>query len=178
MQTFLFNWFFSLAHQHAIIDALIVFVSSYLSYFLLLSFLVFLYFKKSWKNRLFLFIEGALAVILARGLVTEIIRFFYDSPRPLSMLGIDALIFESSNSFPSGHMTFYFGLAAILWFENRRFAGWFAFFTLLIGAARIAAGVHWPLDIAGGIAIGVASGLVVHQFLKRGVESSRYETRD
>ncbi|RMD57355.1 phosphatase PAP2 family protein [Candidatus Parcubacteria bacterium] len=34
------------------------------------------------------------------------------------------------------------------------------FFALLNGMGRVAAGVHWPADILGGIGVGITSGLL------------------
>jgi len=36
---------------------------------------------------------------------------------------------------------------------------------LLIGIARIAAGVHYPLDILGGIILGTLTGYIAYRFL-------------
>jgi undecaprenyl-diphosphatase len=39
-------------------------------------------------------------------------------------------------------------------------------FAILNGAARIAAGVHWPGDIIGGLVVGILSALLVHILLR------------
>jgi len=38
------------------------------------------------------------------------------------------------------------------------------FFALLIGLARIVAGVHFPLDILGGFALGIAVAFLVKKY--------------
>jgi membrane-associated phospholipid phosphatase len=35
-----------------------------------------------------------------------------------------------------------------------------------MGIARIYAGVHWPFDILGGIAVGIISGYFIHWLLR------------
>ena len=52
--------------------------------------------------------------------------------------------------FPSSHATFYGAIAITIFFMNRE-AGYVAiFFALVIGTARVLAGVHSPADILGG----------------------------
>ncbi len=167
MNSALFASIYSLSHRSGLLDFLGIFAAQYLPYILLIVFLVYLIQIKGTRRRLFFFGETALAVILARGLLTEWIRFFYIHPRPFEALQFTSLIPESGNSFPSGHMTFYFALAAVLFFANRKWGLWFGAATLLVGIARIFVGVHWPADILGGIIIGIASAAAVHFTLRR-----------
>src|SRR3989338_8710440 len=109
----LFQFIFGLARQNKFFDGLAVFLANYFQYFLL-ALAIFLVFNKTkdWRRRLFVFLFFALSTILARGLITEIIRFFYSRPRPFVVLDISPLInHDLTASFPSGHMTFYFVLA-------------------------------------------------------------------
>jgi undecaprenyl-diphosphatase len=172
----LFQFVYSFAHRSVFLDVLAVFFAQYLAYFLVLGFLILVYREDSWRRRFYLFAEGVIAVILARGLVTEIIRFFYNHPRPFDALGFTPLIPESGSSFPSGHMTWFFALAMVVWYVNRRWGIWFFVLSAIIGVARIYAGVHWPLDILGGIAIGLACGAFVHWMLKGSREGLRKDT--
>lgn len=125
--------------------------------------LVFL--QRGSRRKVYLFCEGALAVILARGIITSAIHFFYEHPRPFAVLGFTPLIPESGSSFPSGHMAFFFALALVVWYANKKWGAWFLILSFLMGIARIYAGVHWPLDILGGIAVGVASAVFIHWLL-------------
>lgn len=147
-------------------DALIVFVAKYLPYLMIVAILFWL-FNRETRKRLFIFMELTIAAIISRGLITEWIRFAYYHPRPFEALGIQNLIPESGASFPSGHMTFYFALGMILFYYSKKFGGWFMGLTFVVGVARIMAGVHWPLDILGGMIIGVLSAAAVHYALKK-----------
>lgn len=166
MNLSIFNFFFSFAHKSVFLDDVIVFFGRYAPYLLGIVFIVFVFEQSDSRRRLFLFGEAVLAVILARGLVTEVIRHLYAHSRPFDALGITALIPESGNSFPSGHMTFFFALALIVWFYDRSWGTWFLVASLVIGIARVASGVHWPADIVGGIVIGVVSAWFVHGLLQ------------
>jgi len=162
----LFEWIFQFAYKNAFLDGAGIFIAAYVPYLLVIGFFILLFQEKNLRSRAFLFSEAALAVILARGLITEVIRFFYVSPRPEGVVDIEALITETANSFPSGHMAFYFALVAVIWYVNQKWAWWYGGLTVLVGIARIFVGVHWPLDILGGIVIGILSGMIVHLILK------------
>lgn len=157
-----FQFIYHFARRNAFLDVAGVFLANYLAYFLVLGFLALIFYEKGWRRRFYLFAEAALAVILARGLITEAIRFFYYHARPFDALGFTPLVAESGSSFPSGHMTFFFALAMVVWYANRKWGVWYFLLSALIGVARIYVGVHWPLDILGGIAIGIACGALVH----------------
>jgi undecaprenyl-diphosphatase len=164
MNLAIFNFFWKFANRSPFLDAIFIFFARYLIYFLVLAIIIWLI-KKPRREALFLFAELALSAIVARGLITEWIRFFYDHPRPFALLGFNPLVPESGASFPSGHMTFLFSLALIVWYYNRKFGWWLLGLSFIVGVARIFAGVHWPLDILGGIAIGALSAYAVHRIL-------------
>jgi undecaprenyl-diphosphatase len=164
MNQALFAFFHSFANRSPFLDGIFIFFAKYLTYFLVLAILIWLL-KKPRRQALFLFGELVISVILARGLITEWVRFFYYHPRPFEALGFTSLISESGASFPSGHMTFLFSLALIVWFYNHKFGSWLLGLSFIVGVARIFAGVHWPLDILGGIIIGALCGYIVHKIL-------------
>lgn len=163
----IFPFFYAAGHHGAFLDVLAIFFAEYLPYILVAAFLVLVYRQKDMRHRVYLFCEAALAIILSRGLITEIIRYFYHKPRPFSFYGFTPLFNESAWSFPSGHAAWFFALATAVWFADRKW-GW-AYFVLavLMGAARVYAGVHWPIDIAGGAAVGIASAIFVRWLLKK-----------
>jgi undecaprenyl-diphosphatase len=103
-------------------------------------------------------------------LLTEIVRFFYHSPRPFSVLGFVPLISEVGWSFPSGHMAWFFALSLVVWYLNRTWGWWFFALSVLMGVARIYVGVHWPLDIVAGAVVGLASAWFVRWLLKESRE--------
>ena len=132
-----------------------IFFAEYLPYLLVVGFLILVFRQPGARRKFYLFAEGALAVILARGIVTESIRFFYNVARPFALLGFSPLIGESGSSFPSGHMAWFFALASS--YGSRTESGELGSSCSppSMGIARIYAGVHWPLDILARYVVGL-----------------------
>lgn len=165
------NLFFNLIHglsgRNFLIDSAGVFMAQFLPYFVFLGFLWMVFLQSGSRQKIFFMIEALLALILSRGLITEIIRYFYYSPRPFEALHFQSLIPESGSSIPSGHAAFFFALSAIIFFYNRRWGIWYFAISLLISLARIFAGVHWPFDIVAGAVVGILSALLMHFVLRK-----------
>jgi undecaprenyl-diphosphatase len=166
LNQFLYNLISARAGQHIFWDDAAVFLADFLLYFLILGAVLFFALERNWKKRWHMFLEASLAVILSRGILTELLHRFYEHPRPYVFYEVEPLIQSLGNSFPSGHMAFIWALAGVIFFYNRRWGTAYFVFSLLMGAGRVFAGVHWPLDILGGIFIGLTSALLVHRFLK------------
>ena len=151
----LFYFLNNLAGQSSWGDALILFCANYLAYLMGALFVGLLVFK-AWPKReklILLFIAGV-STFLARGVITEAIRYFYHRPRPFSVLPVHQLMTDSAWSFPSGHATFFFALSTAVYLYNRRWGVWFFVASVFITLARVAAGVHYPSDIIAGALIG------------------------
>jgi len=58
-------------------------------------------------------------------------------------------------SFPSNMAAVVFGLAIAVWLKNRKAGGWLLGMACLAGFARIYVGIHYPVDILGGVIIGL-----------------------
>lgn len=142
-------------------DKLMVFLAEDLIYLMAVFGLIYLFaYQKNWKKIL----KVISAIILSRGIITEIIRFFYYRPRPFLTHQVNNLIsHDISGSFPSGHMTFIFPLIYFVALANKKIGLVFIVLGVLMGIARIYVGVHYPLDILGGIILGVLSAWFVEK---------------
>lgn len=147
------------------LDGFLVFLAQYLPYFIALAALGWVFSFTTARQRWFVFMEICLILILSRGLIAGSMHFFYEHPRPPAVLGIEALLDESGNSFPSGHASFLFALAGGMLMYSWRWGMIYLILALINGIARIICGVHWPLDILGGIAVGIFSAAFVHFLL-------------
>jgi len=96
-------------------------------------------------------------------LIALVLKATVERRRPYETLAeADPLIRASvGNSFPSGHAATSFAGAVILGYLFRRaLPGLFAL-AALVAVSRVYVGVHYPLDILGGAALGSVVALVV-----------------
>lgn len=79
--------------------------------------------------------------------------------------------------FPSGHATTSAGIATWLWlsFKNRFARICFVFFAMAMGYSRIYLGVHYPLDVLVGFALGVALVWLVRRVLQTHLQIPAHE---
>ncbi|MGB9763496.1 MAG: phosphatase PAP2 family protein [Minisyncoccia bacterium] len=153
----IFFWLNNLAgHSKILDDFFIACASSVLPYLFIIILLLLVYFSRySKKEKITILGMAFLSAFISHFGVAEIIRFFYHHPRPFITYSVHQLIPESGWSFPSGHATFFFALAAAVYLYNKKW-GWGLFLiALIITLSRIIVGVHYPSDILGGMVIGM-----------------------
>ncbi len=149
MNESLFYFFNSFAGQSLALDRLIIFVADYLGWVVLgWALIYFLFFRRSEMWLLF--------IPTVAWLVSEILQRLTAWPRPFAYLPDVQQLVEHvpTGSFPSSHTTFFFALALVVYTLSRKLGHWYLAAALLICLARVVAGVHWPSDILGGIALG------------------------
>jgi undecaprenyl-diphosphatase len=163
---FIFNVLNNLAGQFRLLDWLGIFLAKYLGYFLIIGAVVLIFKTKNFKEKVYNFALAVLSILLSRGILIEIIRVIYHRSRPFEILEVTPLInHDAVAGFPSGHAAFYFALAFAVFFLNRKIGLWYVGAAILIGLARVFAGVHWPLDIVGGAAVAFISVLAIRLIL-------------
>lgn len=165
----IFQMLRSFANQSTILDWFVVFFGSYSAYIFLALVAWWLWKEKNWRLRFYHFAVLALSAILSRAILTPLIRAIHPRPRPFEILDFTPLIDHPVDpSIPSGHAAFFFALAFAVYFAGYRKRGAFLFLAALVmGLARVVAGVHWPLDIVAGLLTGLLSAVVVNWLLPR-----------
>lgn len=105
-----------------------------------------------------LFVLVAVAVLAADGLAAIVKSLVGekrpDDPGPL-------IVIPHSHSFPSGHTATAFAGATVLSSLEPRAAPAFYVLAAAIAYSRLYVGVHFPLDVVGGLAIGLATALLL-----------------
>jgi hypothetical protein len=95
---------------------------------------------------------------LISGLVNADLKALLDQPRPFEIDPSLQLIFTRGRGMPSGHAQ----SAVVVWGTlaaasgTRSFWAWSTALVLLISLSRVYLGVHFPTDILGGWAVGIA----------------------
>jgi len=106
------------------------------------------------------------AVLIGLGL-NKFVGLFYFHNRPfMDNIGHSIGFHIAENSFPSDHTTFIFSIAFTLFlFSNtKKIAKYLIILSFLGGFARVYIGVHYPLDILGGIIISLFTSTLIFFF--------------
>ncbi len=159
----LFYFFHNFAGKNIALDTAIVFFGQYYVFFLIGIAAVFVYkdYRAGLRGHFTINLLGLCATLGTTNVVMKTFRYVYHHPRPFAALNIAHLLTEPTYSFPSGHTILIFGLATGMYFYNKKLALFLYASGVVVGVARIAAGVHYPFDILGGIVLGILTGFVV-----------------
>jgi undecaprenyl-diphosphatase len=177
MNQTIFVFLNSFVGRSLIFDTIIVFFAEYLVFALFFTLLAY----EGW--RWFRGEKGSArrllwSMMIAGGvwLIVQIIKRLIYSPRPFLVLE-DAMVLirhGGYDSFPSGHTAFFFALGTALFlYFNRRLGIFFMIAAILVGLARVSAGIHWPIDILGGIVFGFLVTIGITKLLKIVANSSQ-----
>lgn len=131
-----------------------------------------------WLTRHRLSVLLLIVALTGSGILNTLLKELFGRPRPTV---VEAITLVSSESFPSGHsMTAFVAYASVAYLGGRleptralRWSTWglATLLILAIGASRVYLGVHYPSDVLGGYAAGLAwlgfvvSGLAAIRYL-------------
>jgi len=161
MNDAIFYFFYNFTHQSILLDKLFVFFAVYFPFIvILLAGLFLIFYRKSLREFCLVFFSSGITVVIAL-----ILKKLIHTDRPfIALQNVQSLFSESGFAFPSGHTAFFSALAFSTFFlsssttvtagRSKKAGYYFIFFALLIGLARIVTGVHFPIDILGGFALG------------------------
>jgi len=105
---------------------------------------------------------ASMSAFIVSGLFAQLLKRIFDMPRPPALLDNVHVLGHSltSHSFPSGHSTsdgVMVLLAFLLW-KCKDWRSWaVAVLFVLAAIGRIYGGVHFPIDVAAGLTLGVAT---------------------
>ncbi|MBU4241403.1 MAG: phosphatase PAP2 family protein [Actinomycetia bacterium] len=95
--------------------------------------------------------------------VLYLLNIHYFRPRPFSSRAINLLFYHNTDSaFPSNPATLAFALSFAVLFYRRKVGAVMLALSLYMGLCRIVVGVHYPLDIVGGLLLGLACALLAN----------------
>ncbi|HKB88868.1 MAG TPA: phosphatase PAP2 family protein [Patescibacteria group bacterium] len=143
-------------------DFLVRFLASFLIWFLFVGLIVLWFIDGKIKKEQ---VVHALFASLFAWLTAIVIKHFFPTLRPFMANGreIDVLFKPMNGSFPSEHTVIAFALSVTIFMHDKK-VGWvFLVSALLIGAARVLANVHYPIDIIGGAFVGTIVAVIVEK---------------
>lgn len=121
------------------------------------------------------------------GIVTQILKFFISEARPGLFLAqtnypyfIEHVTLHNFHSFPSGHSTSAFALAAVLSFaiKNKKYSILFLIMGTLVGYSRIYLGQHFITDVGVGSVIGVLFSILCWIYFEKYFERISVNTKE
>lgn len=166
-----------LALNHALVghgqllDDIVKFCAAYLIYALpIILVALWFIFPKQRKPLWLSFIGGLIAwFLITKWLIPNFVWF---RARPDSgIIGVKELLFHRPDySFPSDHATMLSALVFGLYlFKWPKAANWFLIYAIVICVARVAVGIHFPLDILAGALSGLI-GVLIAKILRKQIE--------
>ncbi len=118
------------------------------------------YYEKSYEEALHVLLASSVAAILA-----FFLKELFNVPRPYIIDNLLPLAGYSvrSSSLPSLHTAIAFALATTVVMHQKRFGIILLLIASLIGIGRVAANVHYPLDVEIGAIVGTLVSLLVEK---------------
>lgn len=179
MNNYIFFNLHSLAHQSIFLDWLIIFSSNKFGIIMIFILILFLFFhtdgvfdyKKPFlqlvnkiKEISFILFTGVFAWVISTILKSLIFLprpfLYFENVKPLFLHG-------GFESFPSGHATFFSALAVSIFLRHKRIGIFYIFVALIISFARVASGIHFPIDILVGWIMGTSIALIFNSIFKK-----------
>lgn len=110
-------------------------------------------------------VAHALLAWIFAWILSLVIKSIFPTLRPFMANGQDVgvILSRTNGSFPSEHTAVAFALAVTIFMHDRKVGWFFLVSALVIGAARVVANVHYPVDILGGALLGTLVAVVIER---------------
>lgn len=143
---------------------LIIFGAKYL-YLAVIIIAVFYFFRQTREKQKEIAIFGAIVLPLSY-ILAKVAGLFYYDPRPFVQSGIAPLVPHiADNGFPSDHTLICAAIASTIFVFNKKIGILLGIIAILVGTARVLAGVHHSIDIIGSIIVSVFIAFVANKFI-------------
>ncbi len=152
-------------------NSLIIFSAKYLIYILIAVGAVWFFTltREQQKKLLYYAVPSFILIFIA----SRIAGHFYFDPRPFVAGHFTPLIPHApDNGFPSDHALLASAIAACAWPFGKKFSALAWIFYILIGIARVAAGIHHTIDIIGAAVISIAIAIIVYYAMRKKLENN------
>lgn len=174
INTSLFN-FINHGLKNPVFDAIMPAITELGSFVFVTIFLIIVFLIAKFKNKEEIknIILICIISVLFVGLITVIIKYIVNEPRPfMELSNVHLLVVEDDlRSFPSGHTATVFSLITCLILNIKGYVKHYKavsclliLYGIIIGFSRIYVGVHYPIDVIFGAAIGICGSIFILNF--------------
>ncbi|MCX6762335.1 MAG: phosphatase PAP2 family protein [Candidatus Moranbacteria bacterium] len=133
-------------------STLIIFIAKYL--FFVSAAIAIIFFLKQLRQKQKEMLIFAVILLPLSYVIAKIVSRFYFDPRPFVQGNFAPLIGHAAdNGFPSDHTLLAAAIAFAIFHFNKKLGLFLFFLAVLVGVARVLAGVHHAADIAGSLII-------------------------
>lgn len=96
---------------------------------------------------------------------TYLLKNIFQTVRPFELNNLQAftLTLPTDPSFPSAHTAMAFALAITIWLHDRKVGILFVVLAGLVAWARVAANVHYPIDVVAGAILGSVTAILMEK---------------
>ncbi len=148
-------------------NTLIILSAKYLYIVIILAAIGLTFYKTKIERRVEMIVTAVIAAIIVLALIWLSSHLFY-STRPFVIGHFQPLVSHSAdNGFPSDHTAISMGAAFVIYLFNKKAGIILAILALWVGASRVLAGIHHPIDILGSIIIALIAVAAAKLILKR-----------
>ncbi len=143
-------------------DEIIIFLASFLIWVMFAG-LVILWFTDGKIKR-----EQVVHALLASFIawtIAEVLKQVFHTQRPFQLDGLPIMTLTKplDPAFPSGHAATVFALAVTVWLHDKKVGIIFIILAALVAWARVAANVHYPIDVICGGIIGTLVAIAIEK---------------
>jgi len=136
-------------------DTLIIFIAKYLLFVSIA--IAILYFLKQTRQKQKEMLIFAVLLLSLSYVIAKIVGHFYFDPRPFVLGHFAPLLpHAADNGFPSDHTLLAAAVAFAIFHFNKKLGMFLLLLAILVGVARVLAGVHHLIDVAVSLAVVLA----------------------
>lgn len=146
------------------LNSFMIFITSFGSLYVLMFFVCVIYWCYNKE------IGYKMAIIMScSGVLNNFVKGLVQSSRPIGVEGIFSIgeFSATGYSFPSGHMQNIttFGTSLFIFTRNKIIFILSCVLMVLVGISRLYLGLHWPIDILGGVVLALIVSIVLNEIL-------------
>ncbi len=136
--------------------------------------------SKGGKTGRWALLLAILAVAISDYVSASVLKPMIGRIRPCNVEPVIHLIGKkkSSFSFPSAHAANFFAIATVFSYFYDKYQSIFWFFAVVVAFSRIAIGVHYPFDVAGGAFLGLLTATALLTIYKTFLSRSQTKIED